>query len=66
MAGETRCLAKRASSLSYGVTVTSKPDDTWSYPQVTIVKLGELSDPFEHADRNIMRRVAATRPTGQR
>jgi hypothetical protein len=56
--GESPYLAKRASSSSYCATITSNSDDTWSYSQVTSLKLSELSEPFGHADRNTLRRVA--------
>jgi hypothetical protein len=56
--GENQYLAKRASSLSYRATITANADGTWSYDEVTMLKMSELPKPFAHADRNTLRRVA--------
>jgi hypothetical protein len=56
--GENQYLAKRASTLSYRATITANADGSWSYDQVTTLKFSELPEPFAHADRNTLHRVA--------
>ena len=55
--GENSYLAKHASTLSYKVTITVNDDDTWSYDEVTMLKMDELPEPFAHTDRNTLHRV---------
>lgn len=55
--GENQYLAKRASSLSYRATIMANADGTWSYDEVTMLKISELPEPLAHADRNTMRRA---------
>src|ERR1035438_9333625 len=54
--GENQYLAKNASTLSYEVTITAG-EDTWSYDEVTTLRMNEFDEPFAHTDRNTMRRV---------
>jgi len=54
--GENQYLAKNASTLSYEVTVTVA-EDTWSYDEVTILRMNEFDKPFQHTDHNTLRRV---------
>jgi len=54
--GENRYLAKNASTLSYEVTITLG-EDTWSYDEVTILRMNEFDQPFAHTDHNTLRRV---------
>lgn len=56
--GENRYLAVRASSLSYRATVTTSPDGTWSYREVTTLQMTEMPEPFAHSDQNTLHRVA--------
>jgi hypothetical protein len=56
--GENAYLAKRASTKSYRATITINGDDTWSYDEVSVLHLNEVDGPFEHADRNTLRRVS--------
>jgi hypothetical protein len=58
--GANQYLAKRASPLSYRATITANADGTWSYDQVTMLKMSEFPRPFAHADRNTLHRVAST------
>ena len=54
--GENQYLARNASSLSYEVTV-SVNDSTWSYREITMLRMNEFDQPFAHTDRNTLRRV---------
>jgi hypothetical protein len=55
--GENRYLAENASTLSYEVTVTINPDDSWSYDEKTMLKMREMDEPFAHTDHNTLRRA---------
>jgi hypothetical protein len=55
--GENQYLAKHASTLSYDVTITVNDDDSWSYDEITMLKMDEFPEPFGHTDRNTLRRV---------
>jgi len=54
--GENKYLAKNASSLSYAINITIG-DDTWSYDEVTMLRMNEFDEPFAHTDHNTLRRV---------
>lgn len=54
---ENAYLTKRASSLSYDVTITINADDTWSYDETTMLRMDEFPEPFPHTDRNVLHRV---------
>ncbi len=54
--GENTYLAKNASTLHYKVTITTG-DDTWSYDEVTTLRMKEFKEPFAHTDHNTLRRV---------
>jgi hypothetical protein len=56
--GENKYLAENASTLSYDVTITINPDDTWSYAETTMLRMKEMPEPFAHTDHNTMHRVA--------
>lgn len=56
--GENRYLTSRASALDYQVTISAHADGTWSYDEATVLRIGELSDPFAHTDRNTLHRIA--------
>ncbi len=36
--------------------------DTWSYEQHTLLQTPDRSEPFQHADRNTLRRIAEPEP----
>ncbi len=55
---ENEYLSRRASTLSYRVTVDVDADGTWSYHEVTMLKFSERDEPFTHADRNILHRAS--------
>ena len=55
--GENKYLAKNASTLSYKVTITVGAD-TWSYDEVTMLRMNEFDEPFAHTDHNTLRRVS--------
>jgi hypothetical protein len=55
--GENRYLAENASTLSYETTITVNPDGTWSYDETTMLKMGEMDEPFAHTDRNTLHKV---------
>jgi len=55
--GENTYLAKRASTLSYEVTIQTD-GDTWSYQEDTILKMSDLDEPLHHTDANTLRRVS--------
>lgn len=55
--GENKYLAKNASTLSYEVTITVG-NDTWSYDEVTMLRMKEFDEPFAHTDHNTLRRVS--------
>lgn len=54
--GENKYLAENASTLSYEVTITTG-EDSWSYDEVTMLRMKEFDEPFAHTDRNTLRRV---------
>lgn len=54
--GENAYLSKNASSLSFEVTITID-GDTWSYDEVTMLRMKEFAEPLAHTDHNTMHRV---------
>jgi hypothetical protein len=44
------------SPLSYEVTITVG-NDTWSYAEITMLRMNEFDEPFAHNDHNTLRRV---------
>jgi hypothetical protein len=54
--GENQYLAKNASSLTYDATITTGTD-SWSYHEITMLRMTEMPEPFAHEDRNTLRRV---------
>ncbi|HUX05373.1 MAG TPA: heme-binding beta-barrel domain-containing protein [Acidimicrobiales bacterium] len=54
--GENKYLATNASSLSYRATITIG-DGTWSYDEVTMLRMKEFDEPLAHTDHNTLRRV---------
>jgi hypothetical protein len=55
--GENKYLTKHASTLSYDVTITINDDGSWSYDEITMLKMDEFPEPFAHSDRNTLRKV---------
>ncbi|WP_353234128.1 heme-binding beta-barrel domain-containing protein [Diaphorobacter ruginosibacter] len=43
----------------YTITVTKHADGTWSYEQTTVLVTPDRQEPFEHTDRNTLRRTGA-------
>lgn len=54
---ENRYLTLRASTVSYDVTITVNPDGTWSYEEMTMLKMTEFPELFPHGDRNTLKRA---------
>ncbi len=54
--GENQYLAKNASTVAYEVTITVGKD-TWSYDELTTLRMNEFDEPFAHTDHNALRRV---------
>ena len=42
---------------NYEVAITVGPD-SWSYDEITMLRMSEFSEPFPHTDHNTLRRVA--------
>ena len=49
-------------TLSYRMSVTVHPDDTWSYEEEGILQIPDRTDLFPHIDRNTLTRVGPPRP----
>jgi hypothetical protein len=47
---------------SYTIKVEIHDDGTWSYEENTVLMVRGQSEPFEHTDRNRLRRIAAPTP----
>lgn len=56
--GENQYLAKNASTISYEVAVSFSNDGTWSYDEVTQLRMKEFPDLFPHTDSNTLHKVA--------
>ena len=54
---ENAYLAKNASSRSFTTTVTAHSDGTWSYHEVTTLRMNEFPEPFLHIDHNTLHRT---------
>jgi hypothetical protein len=55
--GENKYLAENASTLSYSATITLNGDGTWTYDEITMLKMKEFDEPFSHSDRNTLHKV---------
>jgi hypothetical protein len=55
--GENKYLVENASTIAYTSTISINSDDSWSYTEVTTLKMKEFPDPFAHTDLNLMHRV---------
>lgn len=47
---------------SYKIDVTVNPDGTWSYDEITLLTVRGLAEPFEHRDRNTLRKIGEPIP----
>lgn len=56
--GENKYLSANASSMTYEVTITLNGDDTWSYSELTTLRMKEFGDPFPHSDSNTLHRLS--------
>lgn len=54
---ENAYLGANASSVAYEADITVGADDTWSYREVTTLRMNELDGEFPHRDANTLRRV---------
>ena len=55
---ENTYLGSNASSVSYDATITVNDDGTWSYSEVTMLKMKEFPELFKHSDHNTLHRTA--------
>jgi hypothetical protein len=55
--GENKYLAENASTSSYTVTITINDDGSWSYDEITMLKMKEFDEPFAHTDHNTLTKV---------
>jgi hypothetical protein len=55
--GENSYLVENASTIAYTSTISINSDDSWSYTEVTTLKMKEFPDPFAHTDLNLLHRV---------
>jgi hypothetical protein len=51
-------LIDHAETISYDVTITIDDDGSWSYDEVSMLKMSEFPEPFAHTDHNRLVRVA--------
>ena len=49
-------------TLSYRMTVTVNPDDTWSYDEEGVLAIPNRDEPFSHTDRNTLARIGPPLP----
>jgi hypothetical protein len=49
-------------TVSFEVTVTTNPGDTWGYDEDTILEVLDHDDPFHHTDRHVLHKVADATP----
>ncbi|EGD58107.1 hypothetical protein Y88_0159 [Novosphingobium nitrogenifigens DSM 19370] len=47
---------------SFRMTVTVHDQDCWSYEETTVLKIKGVGKPFDHSDRNTLRRVGPAQP----
>lgn len=46
----------------YAITITINPDGTWSYQEDTVLIIAGRAEPFQHTDRNTLRKIAEPTP----
>jgi hypothetical protein len=44
-------------TVSYTITVAINPDGTWSYEQTTVLIIPGQTEPFQHTDRNTLKKI---------
>jgi hypothetical protein len=44
-------------TVSYTITVMINPDGTWSYEQTTVLIIPGQTEPFQHTDRNTLKKI---------
>jgi hypothetical protein len=49
-------------TLSYRMTVTVNPDDTWSYDEEGVLAIPDRDEPFSHIDSNTLTRIGPPTP----
>jgi hypothetical protein len=49
-------------TVSYTITVTIHADGTWSYEQTTVLIIPGQAEPFQHTDRNTLRKTGEPTP----
>jgi hypothetical protein len=54
---ENDYLAQQASSTDYEATITANEDGTWSYAELTTLRMTQFPEPFGHSDANTLHRV---------
>lgn len=48
--------------MSYAITISIHDDGTWSYQQDTVLIIPNQAEPFQHTDRNRLRKIAEPTP----
>jgi hypothetical protein len=54
---ENLYLARNASTTSYSVKIEAHDDGSWSYAEITTLRMKEFADPFLHTDHNRLHKV---------
>jgi|JI9StandDraft_1071089.scaffolds.fasta_scaffold118266_2 hypothetical protein len=60
---ENTYLAARASTVRYESNITINADGSWSYDEVTTLRMVEIDGEFAHTDRNTLVRVSPSETT---
>jgi hypothetical protein len=55
---ENLYLSARASTTDYAATIEAHTDGSWSYAEVTTLRMKEFAEPFLHTDHNRLYRVS--------
>ena len=55
---ENLYLSRAASTTDYAVTIEVHADGSWSYDEVTTLRMKEFAEPFLHTDHNRLHRVS--------
>jgi hypothetical protein len=55
-------LDQRFRTLSYRMSVSINPDDTWSYEEDGVLAIPDRDEPFHHTDRNTLTRIGPPVP----
>jgi hypothetical protein len=46
----------------FHIKVSVHPDGSWSYEEDTVLQILGQSEPFHHADRNVLRKIGDATP----